>query len=361
VLVGYEVLDTDGGRLELPSTPVPPSEVVPFDDLAAAPDPGPTAAPAPTLVPAPRGLPPDDTGTAWDAVRRRVSGRPSLAVLSTAAVLALAIGYALGGTWATHRADQQRVAERSSRIAVIAAVTGIDTVPGSQVVDFTVRLANAGPLPVELVTSPEGAKPTTSRPVVGRLGGATTITAGGVLSASLRLAVDCTGGEATDTLLRVPVRTIDGVVHQIIASDDGPMQNAMYGQSPCTTGLPSLDAEIAGTLAHPLLRLHNTSNGPLQVEIDRDNSPFVAQSENFSVLRLSPSLPQVIPPYRTVNLSVTLSPWSCPRGLSVVLGSQVSPYVVLVAGYPGADRLARERAGVDLSALWGAALARNCL
>jgi hypothetical protein len=254
-----------------------------------------------------------------------------------------------------------RAAERASRLAVVAAVSSVDTVPGRPVADFTVRLQNAGPLPVSVVLSADGDRPTTTTPVVRPLGGAAVVPAGGTLYASLRLAVDCTGPQDARAALRVPVRTSDGVVHRVQVSDDGDAANpGVYGGSPCSRGFPSIDASVEGTLDHPVLRLRNTTDRPLQVRLDLDNSPFVAQTKNFSVLRLKPDLPQVVPAGRSIDLAVTLVPWSCPQGLSVILGSQVSPYIVLLSGYPGAGALAQDRIGVDLATLWGVALARTC-
>jgi hypothetical protein len=349
--VGYEVLDTDGARLELPSTPVPPDEVVAFDDLRSTPDDAPE--------PAPRG-----SGSRWS----RSNGGPDRLWLNrfgllpaiSAAVVLLLVGWTVGSTLATRHAQRARDAERTSRLAVVASIVGLDTVPGSEIVDFTIRLFNAGPLPVSLVLSPEGDEPTTTIPVVRPLGGAGVVPAGGTLSASMRLAVDCTGRQEIGNLLRVPLRTADGHVHRVLALDDGGIRSTVYGGSPCNRGYPSLDASLAGTIDHPLLRLHNTTHRLLQVTLDVENSPFVAQTANFSVLHLTPALPQVLAPDGRIDLAITLVPWSCPEGLSVVLNSQVSPYIVLLSGYPGAGTLAQDRIGVDLSALWGAALARNC-
>ena len=344
------MLDTDGARLELPSTPVPPSEVVSFDQLATPDDPA----------------PPDGTTTRRPLDRWRSDSDPlrtkqfGLFPVAFTAVVLLLVGWAVGGTLATRHAESAREAERESRLAVVGTVTGVDAVPGSRVADFTVRLANAGPLPVAVVLSGEHDQPTTTKPLVRPLGGAAIVPAGGNLSTSLRLMVDCTGNQDVRDLLRVPLRTADGVVHRLMVTDDGATASTVYGGSPCSQGFPSLDAGIAGTIDHPVLRLHNTTTRPLQVRIDLENSPFVAQSKNFSVLRLQPDLPQVVPGGGRVDLAVTLVPWSCPAGLSVVLGSQVSPYIVLLSGYPGAGSLAQDRVGVDLSALWGAALARNC-
>ncbi len=214
---------------------------------------------------------------------------------------------------------------------------------------------------MSLVLSAHDDQPTTTTPVVRPLGGAGIVPAGGTLYASLRLAVDCTGPQDVPRALRVPLRTSDGAVHRLLVADDGETTGSgMYGGSACSRGFPSIDASVAGTLDRPVLRLRNTTDRPLRVQLDLDNSPFVAQTKNFSVLRLKPDLPQVVPARRSIDLAVTLVPWSCPEGLSVVLGSQVSPYVVLVSGYPGAGSLAQDRVGVDLSTLWGVALARTC-
>jgi hypothetical protein len=349
--VGYEVLDTDGARLELPSTPVPPEEVVAFDDLASqAPD-------STGAIPQPRTGRRDWPLLSPDPLPFKRFG---LASAISAALVLLVVGWAVGGSLATRHAERVREAERASRLAVVASIVSLDTVPGSELADFTVRLVNAGPLPVSLVLSADGDVPTTTIPVVRPLGGAGVVPAGGSLSASLRLAVDCTGTQDLGNLLRVPVRTSDGDVHYVVALDDGAARSTIYGGSPCNRGYPALDATVGGTLDHPVLRLHNTTHRLLRVTLDLDSSPFIAQSTNFSVLHLSPALPQVLAPDGRIDLALTLVPWSCPEGLAVVLNSQVSPYVVLLSGYPGAGTLAQDRIGVDLSTLWGAALARNC-
>ena len=350
--MGYEVLDTDGARRELPSTPVPPSEVVAYDALPAPDAPGDASDPQRSRSPVDR----------WRVTAAEPLHLKQLGLFPVAftAVVLLLVGWAVGGSLATRRAEGAADAERASRLAVVATVTHVDTVSGSRVADFTVRLANAGPLPVALVLSPDDARPTTTTPLVRPLGGAAIVPAGGNLSASLRLAVDCTRYQDVRGALRVPLRTSDGVVHRLPVSDDGAITSNVYGGSPCTQGLPTLDAGLAGTIDHPLLRLRNSTTRPMLVRLDLEGSPFVAQSKNFSVLRLQPDLPQVVPPGGRRDLAITLVPWSCPAGLSVILGSQVSPYIVLLSGYPGAGELAQDRIGVDLSALWGAALARNC-
>lgn len=349
--VGYEVLDTDGSRLELPSTPVPPDEVVAFADLDNEPTSPSGRSTTSSVQPAKRSMPSPDS---------LPIKRFGLAPFISAAIALLLVGWAVGGSIATRNADRVSAAERSSRLAVVATIVSLDTGPGSDLADFTVRLVNAGPLPVSLVLSPENATATTTIPIVVPLGGAGVVPAGGTLSASVRLAVDCTGAQDVGSLLRVPVRTADGTVHQVLALDDGATGSSIYGGSLCNHGYPTLDASIGGTINHPLLQLRNTTRRPLQVTLDLKNSPFIAQSANFSVLRLDPALPQVLRPDARIDLAVTLVPWSCPEGLAVVLNSQVAPYVVLLSGYPGAGTLAQDRIGVDLSALWGAALARNC-
>lgn len=346
--MGYEVLDTDGARLELPSTPVPPSEVVAFDELPPPSDDSEYLVDGRTVA---------HRRTSWNALRHRRIGF----LLTAAAVAAtLVVGATLGATWADRRAQQQRAAERAAALSVVITVTGVDPIPDTPAADFTVRIVNAGPLPVQLVTSPQYAALSTKVVVVRDLGGAHEVPAGGTLMASLRLAVDCTGKQDVAGALLVPVRTADGTVHQVRATDEGLLLSAMYGQSPCSSGRPALDAELVGTISRPLLRLTNTSGIPQEVELDLENSPFIAQHGSFSVLRLSPPLPQLLQPHEIVLAAVILHPGDCPHGLSVVLGSQVAPYIVLKTGMPGAQGLAQDRVGVDLGALWGAALARDC-
>ncbi|MGN6303100.1 MAG: hypothetical protein ACTHN8_18615 [Angustibacter sp.] len=342
--MGYEVLDTGGARREPPSSPEPPPEVVAYDALPAPTEPDAATGPAP-----------------WPGGGSGPVRRFGLFPVVSAALVLLLVGWGVGGSLATRHADRVRAAERASRLAVVATVSSVDTVPGREVADFTVRLQNAGPLPVSLVLSADDDRATTTTPVVRPLGGAAIVPAGGTLYASLRLAVDCTGPQDARAALRVPVRTADGVVHRVPVSADGDVSNpGIYGGSPCSGGFPSIDASIEGTLDHPVLRLRNTTDRPLLVRLDVDHSPFVAQNKNFSVLRLQPDLPRVVPAQHSVDLAVTLVPWSCPQGLSVILSSQVSPYIVLTSGYPGTGSLAQDRVGVDLSTLWGVALARTC-
>lgn len=347
-LVGYEVLDTGGSGREPPS-PDPPTEsardargpeVVAYDDLPPVTS---SAAQGPARA-------------RLTLVRHKAYGGPALIA---AAVVLLAVGWAVGDALATRHADRVRAAERASQLAVMAAVTRVDPVPGLQVADFTVRLQNAGPLPVSLVLSGEDDTPTTTTAVVRPLGGAAIVPAGGSLYASLRLAVECTGPQDLRAALQVPLRTQDGAVHRVAASDDGEKASvALYGNSPCSLGFPSVDATVAGTLDRPLLRLRNTTDHAVNVRLDAEDSPFVAHTEG--VLRLRPALPLTIAPRAVVDLAVTLTPSACPQGLSVVLSSQVAPYVVLVSGSPAAGNLAQDRVGVDLSTLWGVALARRC-
>ncbi|KQX61639.1 hypothetical protein [Angustibacter sp. Root456] len=340
--MGYEVLDTGGARHEDPSSPETPPEVVAYDALTPV-DPQPASNPwSGRLNP-------------WPVTRF------GLFPVVSAAVVLLLVGWGVGGSVASRHADRVRAAERASRLAVVATVSSVDTVPGRQVADFTVRLQNAGPLPVSVVLSADDDRATTTTPVVRPLGGAAVVPAGGTLYASLRLGVDCTGPQDVQAALRVPLRTADGVVHRVPVSDDGETASSgVYGGSACSQGFPSIDASVEGTLDHPLLRLSNTTHRALLVRLDLDSSPFVAQTKNFSVLRLKPDLPQVVLAGGSVDLAVTLVPWSCPQGLSVILSSQVSPYIVLVSGFPGTGSLAQDRVGVDLSTLWGVALARTC-
>ncbi len=346
--MGYEVLDAGGGDLDLPTSPFPRSDVVPIDDLLE---------PAAQLDAIPRqpGPRPGQRQASRDGTGL---GRQAQVVGIVAALL---VGTVLGGAWARRHAAQQEAAARADAVEVVAFITAVDSVLGGPYADLTVRLVNSGPLPVQLVTTAYGALPTQGRPVVRPLGGASTISSGGELSANVRVAVDCTGRSTPSAVIRVPIRTANGAVHPVTATDAGAIANIPPGNAPCSASDgPSLEVQVAGTLRRPTLQLINTTNRALVVDLDITRSPFVAQSTNFSVLHLTPALPKLILPQERLVLNVLLTPWACPEGLSIVLNSQVSPYIVLTAGAIGATELAQEPIGVDLSTLWGAALARNC-
>ncbi len=341
--MGYEVLDTGRGNLDLPALPSPPPGPVPLDDLDPA-----------TERPARR--------PGWVSAS---SGRRAPVVALAAA--ALVAGTVFGG-WRAQRLQEQRAAAaRSSTLSAMALVTSvdtsIDTVGGrTSYADLTVQLFNAGPLPLQVVTSGQALAPRPGEPVVRALGGASTVPAGGTLGVSVRVAVDCSAASSgKSSPILVPVRTADGVVRWVAVSNDAVDQSVPYGQAACAgTSGQSLLAQLAGSVSRPTLRLTNDTGRPLSVALDVARSPFVAQAENFSVLRLTPSLPLVLAPRATKELALQLTPWSCPAGLSSMLSSQFSPYIVLQVGVPGSPATAQEVTGVDLSLVWGAALAREC-
>jgi hypothetical protein len=197
--------------------------------------------------------------------------------------------------------------------------------------------------------------------VVQALGGAVTVPSGGSLSANVRLRVDCSSKTDPRSLVRVPLRTSDGTVHQVAVADQDVLDSGNPVESPCASpDDPVLEAHLTGSVGHPRLTLHNTASHDVSVALDTEHSPFVAQTTNFSVLRLTPALPQVLGPKETVILNLSLTPWSCPRSLSEVVDTQLSPYVVLRAGTPDSPALLQEPIGLDLSTVWGAALAREC-
>jgi hypothetical protein len=277
--------------------------------------------------------------------------------LGTAAL----VGLVCGGLWAHHHSADQVAAERSGRLSAVAIVTQVDATRAQQVADYTVKIINAGPLPLQLVPSPQGSRPGLKRPVVRQLGGAVVVPAGGSLSADVRLAVDCQSDTAPLETILVPLRTADGVVHQLPVTDQSGLDPRGSIDSPCAQpDDPQLDAHLTGSVTHPVLSLRNLSDSDITVSLDLEHSPFIEQTTNFSVLRMRPQLPQVLGPGQVLQISLLLTPWSCPENLAAVADSQLSPYIVLRAGPPDTAPLIQEPIGVDLSTLWGAALARDC-
>lgn len=258
--------------------------------------------------------------------------------------------------------EQQARAALASTLSATALVEDVDSVGGEEpYADITVRVVNAGPLPLTVIASPRGAHPTATAPVVRDLGGAMSVAAGDTLAVSLRVAVDCSGRDQPPRRVWVPVRTADGSAHRLMTRARALDAFLPFGRAPCSG--PSgqrLLAQLTGSISRPVLRLTNESRRALTVTLDVERSPFVAQSTNFSVLRLSPSLPLVLAPQSSKDLVVLLTPWSCPGDLAVALSPQRWPYFVLRVGPAASDVLSQELVNVDLSALWGAALSREC-
>ncbi|MFC6007043.1 hypothetical protein [Angustibacter luteus] len=338
--MGYEVLDAEGGQVDLPRADLPPTELgpAPPDGTPAPPDGSPARRPRPR--------------------RPEVTATTSLAVLLGGSLL---VGAIAGGLWASRHAGLNEQAAQASQLSVVAIVTNVDAVRAERVADFTVKVVNAGPRPLDLVTSGPAERPRDGHQVVQSLGGAVTVPAGGSLSANIRLRVDCASKTDPRSLLRVPLRTSDGTVHQVAVADQDVLDSGYPVDSPCASpDDPVLQAHLTGSVSRPQLTLHNNADSDVSVTLDTEHSPFVAQTTNFSVLRLSPALPQVLGPKQTLTLTLSLTPWSCPRSLSEVVDTQLSPYVVLRAGTPDAPALLQEPVGLDLSTVWGAALAREC-
>ncbi|WP_426563892.1 hypothetical protein ACPPVT_21390 [Angustibacter sp. McL0619] len=346
--MGYEVLDTDDGQVRLPPETVPPSHVVDLSDLVEPRRPATTRPKPPGQRRATDRLPP------W--ARRLLVG--SLAWPLCAAGL---VGLVAGGLWAHHHTTDQLAAERAGRLSAVAIVTMVDATRAQGVADYTVKVINAGPLPLELVASPPGARPGPNQPVVHELGGAHQVPAGGSLTATVRLAVDCDRVDEPIGSIRMPLRTLDGVLHQVPITDQSGLDTRDSLDSPCADpGDPQLEAHLTGTVTHPLLTLRNRSGADLAVSLDLEHSPFIEHSAHSSVLHMQPALPQILGPHQVLPITLQLTPSSCPRNLAEVADGDLAPYVVLRAGPPDTEPLIQEPIGLDLSTLWGAALARDC-
>jgi hypothetical protein len=355
--VGYEVMDTEGGQVHLPHESVPPSQVVDLSDLVA-PGPAPTdRSGLPRQADGPQRRPGRGGTDRLPPWARRVLAGSLIWPLCIAAL----VGVIAGGWWSQHHAAEQAAAERDARLSAIAIVTQVDATRAQRAADYTVKIINAGPLPLELVSSPPGSQPSVDHPVVRKLGGASVVPAGGALSANVRVAVDCEASSEPVDEIRVPLRTTDGVVHELPVTDQSGLDPRASIDSPCADPEAALlSTHLTGTVSEPVLTLENTSDADIVVSLDLEHSPFIEQSTNFSVLRLRPPLPQVLGPHQSLPVKLTLAPWSCPQNLAEVANGQLSPYIVLRAGPPDTAPLIQEPVGVDLSTLWGAALARDC-
>lgn len=353
--VGYEVLDAGRGSSDVPepatatpatpTTPSPPPDLVALDDLDLPP-----GAEAAGRRPA-----------WWSAL----SGRRAPAVAIAAA--ALVAGALLGGWWSQQLQQQRADAARSSTLSAMAVVTGVDPnldtvgAGSTSYADLTVQLFNAGPLPVDVVTTAPGQGPTSGEPLVRTLGGARTVPAGGTLVISVRIVVDCRADARQPGPLLLPVRTADGVVRWLAVNRDSVTTYVPVGLDACSqmSRRSSLLTQLAGTVTRPTLRLTNDTDRPLSVAVDVAQSALTSQGGS-PVLRLVPPPPLVLAPRTTKELALQLTPRSCPRSLAGPGSSQQPPYIVLQVSSPGSPASAREEAGVDLSLAWGAALARKC-
>lgn len=301
-------------------------------------------------------------GPAWltspTAVRTRTA--VGLAVVLVAGLLG-------GGAWTGRHQRQERVAEERATLAVTALTDGWTRLRWTRrpVVDVVVRVVNTGPLPVDVVPSAFGERRRTGRPYVRALAGGLRVPPGEELTVSLLQRLDC--WSSSPVSLDLPVRTADGVEHQVQVRRGGP--DRLVPRQVCTeaAGDLAVSASLAGSLTNPVVELRNGTSGPVTVALD-PASPLGRTSPSPPVaVSTTPGLPITVPPYslRLVRIDIRARDctadmaqlqWATGDGTLQLVGRSGAPEP---AGDPPTDA-ARLPLQVDLTALVGAALQRRC-
>jgi hypothetical protein len=353
--MGYEVLDVGppgpppggsgpdaqlaGSGGGVPGSPHPAAEpeVVDLDEL---PDP----------VPPPDPSPPS-----------RLAG-PTAVRVRTAVVLAvvLAAGLVTGATWAGTVDRRERTAERQATLAVTALSDSWSRVRWIRrpVVDVVVRVVNTGPLPVDVVGSSFGDPPRPGGPYVRSLGAGLRVGPGDELAVSMLQRLDCSSAVALT--LELPIRTADGVVHQVAVRRGGPER--LLPRQVCLEGTEDLGVTgtVEGTLRHPMVQLRNPASRPVTILED----PLVPLAQARPVIiRTTPRLPLSIAAGGTRWLTLEVRASGCTN----LVEAQAAAHLGLIAlsNVPGSGQgssldTQRQPVDVDLSAVVGAAVQRAC-
>jgi hypothetical protein len=344
--MGFEVLDV-GARHGPEAASVParghPGADPDVVDLDALPDP-----------------PPDDHRSRPAGRTGLTGGRAARARLAIGLVAVLVAGIVAGGAWAGHVHKRQQAAERSATLAVTALTDSWTRVPWTRrpVVDVVVRLLNAGPLPVDVVGSTLGDRPRSTRPYIRPLVGGLTVGRGNELAISVLQRLDCSS--SVPVPLTVPVRTADGVVHDVPVRRGGPER--LVPRDVCLQDTEELGvtAELAGPLNRPVVELRNPSSGPVVVTVD----PLVPADQPRPVLvTTTPGLPVDVDPGATRRLALSIRAPTCVADAAQLQGAGQLALVarsVPVESSVGSSAPERQSLLVDVSTLVGAAVERAC-
>jgi hypothetical protein len=357
--MGYEVLDADGSGRAVTPVPGAAAEVVALEDL-----PDPRAG----LDEAPR---PARQAPVWLARRlpevRRSQGastpsRPWRLLAGLCAACAVA-GVIVGMVWSGHHASQVRLAEARGAVSAFATLVSANRVPTSQgpAADLSVRVYNVGSSPLKLVTTPRDARLTFTSPEVSISSGTDTVKPNTSETVTTRILLDC---DKTDALqATVPVAPPDGTVHQLaVANDESqplPVPAELCNERPGQ--YQTLDVNLGGTLAHPLLRLQNATTRDVTASwaFEGGSGGFGPDRRDVQ-LTSDPALPLILGPHeaRTVALNVVVRSCGADKPLEeyTSLGF-VNLHVQFTDGWQEPDYGAD---GVDLSAIVGAAVQRAC-
>ena len=302
------------------------------------------------------------SGPAWLTSRTAVRTRTVVGLL-----VVLSAGLLAGGAWAGQHQRQQRTAEREATLAVTALTDSWTRLRWTRrpVVDVVVRLVNTGPLPVDVVPSSFGDRRATGGPYVRSLAGGLRVAPGRELSVSVLQRLDCWSW--TPLSLDLPVRTADGVVHQVTVRRGGPER--LVPRQVCSDASEDLavSADLAGPLNRPVIELRNGTSRPVTVSLD-PTSPVARAGTLLPVtVSTTPPLPATVGAYSMRTLRLNVRAHNC--GADVAdLQAAVGRGVLGLVGRTGgsetgaqpSDDAVRLPLEVDLSALLGAALQRDC-
>lgn len=279
------------------------------------------------------------------------------------AVISGIAGITIGALWANYHNGQVREQDRRSTVTAVAAVDSVNSYPMGQnrVADFAISVVNAGPLPLELVMSPDGAQPTRSTPVLRMLSGDSKVPSGGEMRVLARLGIDCS---STDVVrLQLPVRTVNGSVRQLPVLSSPQQSARVTGRTLCVTGQQEelVSSRLIGTVDLPVLRLQNNTDLPVLVSLN-SGSPLTQSSSAYLSLTTRPSLPVTVPAQQVRELALRIDVQGCRRDLSALEGigylslntEPVGGGSVPTTGFPS------HGGGVDVSPLIGAAVQRSC-
>jgi hypothetical protein len=343
--MGYEVLDVGAPG-------APSGRPAPAED-----SPGPGADPEVVdLADLPEPLPPSET----PPPSRLVS--PTAVRVRTTVVLAvvLAAGLVAGATWAGSMSRRERTAERQATLAVTALADSWTRVRWIRrpVVDIVVRVVNTGPLPVDVVGSSFGDRPRPGGPFVRSLGSGLRVAPGQELAISMLQRLDCSSAVAMT--LQIPVRTADGVVHDVQVRRGGP--DRLLPRQVCLEGVQDfgVTASVNGSLRRPVVELRNPAPRPVTMLID----PSLPLSQSRPVtIRTTPRLPLSIPAGSSQRLTLDIRATGCADTTEAQEAARLG--LIALSNIPGSGQgssldTQRQPVDIDLSTAVGAAVQRAC-
>jgi hypothetical protein len=360
--MGFEVMDVgDSDAAPTPTGPGRPRRPDEPDvvDLETLPPPRPGSGYAGWQPPAP----------AWLSSPTAVRTRSVVGLL-----VVLGAGLVTGGAWAGEHQRQQHAAEQQATLAVTALTDSWTRLRWTRrpVVDVVVRLLNAGPLAVDVVPSSFGDRRPSGSPFVRSLASGLRVGPGRELAISVLQRLDCSSSSPIS--IELPVRTADGVVHRVPVRRGGPERLVPREVCADAAGDLAVSAALAGSVGNPVVEVHNGTSRPIRISLD-PTSPVARASGLLPVtVSTAPALPTTVPAYSMSVIRLSVRARDCHADVADLQAAAGTGVLGLIGrtmddgsdadsdADPDTDssdsmRLPLE---VDLSALLGAALQRDC-